>query len=613
MKTRPFAVILACLMIIGAIIAGYWDMLESERTQLKSLAQHAIERLSEPEEEPEGADRSPAQPSDTPAADDASTGSSRPGESSSEPGSASNGDAEEGRERGTDGGADTAAADGAGATPASDEAQSRSQLASEPGDELRFDVMRVEPDGSMVVAGSGPAGVKIDLQDRGRVLGSDVSGPDGQFVIVLSEPLSPGAHTIKLSAEDGKGGREVSVETAIVDVPPEGRESELLALIEAPDRPSRLIDLPSLDVSDQAQTAATGKSARAVSGEPGGTADEEADAARRMASVAPDLRPAEDGTGTDTSSSGEGPDLLRIEAIEIENGRIFIAGAAPAGAPIRAYLDNGLLDEARTNASGRYLVETDREVSVGDHMVRVDRLGPSGEVVARVSVPFSRPGEGAMAAVSPEIGLPSAGAAEAVTAPRDPSQAQVQADRGDDRQIASASPQTPAQTPDPATAPAIAPAPPRTTSPDTPSGPAASSLSSRLSTEGTGADAPRDAAPQASGPAGPASGAEEPMAAEAAIPSRVQSPLEARAGRVLIRKGDTLWDISRTTYGAGNRYSVIYLANNDQISDPDLIYPGQIFSMPDTPDGAETPEAGETLNEASAADPAALVRAGDGR
>ncbi|NOJ91309.1 LysM peptidoglycan-binding domain-containing protein, partial [Myxococcus xanthus] len=41
-----------------------------------------------------------------------------------------------------------------------------------------------------------------------------------------------------------------------------------------------------------------------------------------------------------------------------------------------------------------------------------------------------------------------------------------------------------------------------------------------------------------------------------------------------------LWAISRRTYGEGDRYTAIYDANHDQIRDPDLIYPGQVFVLP---------------------------------
>lgn len=52
--------------------------------------------------------------------------------------------------------------------------------------------------------------------------------------------------------------------------------------------------------------------------------------------------------------------------------------------------------------------------------------------------------------------------------------------------------------------------------------------------------------------------------------------------KVVIR-GDNLWRMSRDSYGHGERYTVIYGANRSQIRDPDLIYPGQIFVLPRTP------------------------------
>ena len=46
------------------------------------------------------------------------------------------------------------------------------------------------------------------------------------------------------------------------------------------------------------------------------------------------------------------------------------------------------------------------------------------------------------------------------------------------------------------------------------------------------------------------------------------------------------WKLSRVIYGRGVNYTVIYSANKEQIRDPDLIYPGQIFAIPN----AEPPE-----------------------
>jgi len=49
---------------------------------------------------------------------------------------------------------------------------------------------------------------------------------------------------------------------------------------------------------------------------------------------------------------------------------------------------------------------------------------------------------------------------------------------------------------------------------------------------------------------------------------------------LVVRKGYTLWGISRSKYGLGRLYVTIFEANDHLIKDPDLIYPGQIFIIP---------------------------------
>jgi nucleoid-associated protein YgaU len=49
---------------------------------------------------------------------------------------------------------------------------------------------------------------------------------------------------------------------------------------------------------------------------------------------------------------------------------------------------------------------------------------------------------------------------------------------------------------------------------------------------------------------------------------------------VVVQPGNSLWRIARRIYGEGIEYTVIYQANQEQIRDPDLIYPGQIFVVP---------------------------------
>ncbi|WP_245964086.1 LysM peptidoglycan-binding domain-containing protein [Roseovarius spongiae] len=55
----------------------------------------------------------------------------------------------------------------------------------------------------------------------------------------------------------------------------------------------------------------------------------------------------------------------------------------------------------------------------------------------------------------------------------------------------------------------------------------------------------------------------------------------ARIRAVTVQPGNTLWAISRENYGEGILYVRVYEANKDRIRDPDLIYPGQIFNVPE--------------------------------
>lgn len=79
-------------------------------------------------------------------------------------------------------------------------------------------------------------------------------------------------------------------------------------------------------------------------------------------------------------------------------------------------------------------------------------------------------------------------------------------------------------------------------------------------------------------------GADEGVRSRFETPFQREAP-EAVAGRspvtaLTVQPGNTLWGISRETYGRGILYVQIFEANRDQIRNPDLIYPGQVFDLP---------------------------------
>ncbi|MEM9967126.1 MAG: peptigoglycan-binding protein LysM [Pseudomonadota bacterium] len=86
------------------------------------------------------------------------------------------------------------------------------------------------------------------------------------------------------------------------------------------------------------------------------------------------------------------------------------------------------------------------------------------------------------------------------------------------------------------------------------------------------------------------------LSADGAVSSRVETPFRRESPALLanaaarqtgpinaitVQKGATLWAIARDRYGEGQLYVRVFDANRDAIRDPDLIYPGQVFSLPD--------------------------------
>ncbi|MBV1797400.1 LysM peptidoglycan-binding domain-containing protein [Siccirubricoccus sp. G192] len=79
------------------------------------------------------------------------------------------------------------------------------------------------------------------------------------------------------------------------------------------------------------------------------------------------------------------------------------------------------------------------------------------------------------------------------------------------------------------------------------------------------------------------------LAASGTVAARIEVPFQrdqmagdlVQDGRLIVQPGQNLWWIARRVYGRGLRYTVIYQANREQIRDPRLIYPGQVFAVPE--------------------------------
>ncbi len=76
---------------------------------------------------------------------------------------------------------------------------------------------------------------------------------------------------------------------------------------------------------------------------------------------------------------------------------------------------------------------------------------------------------------------------------------------------------------------------------------------------------------------------EDPADVIEAMAEDVANPEFTVATRT-VQPGATLWAIAEERYGSGILYFKVFEANRDRIRDPDLIYPGQVFMVPEDDD-----------------------------
>ncbi len=466
-----------------------------------------------------------------------------------------------------------------------------------------FDVLRVEPDGSTVIAGSAEPNAKLEIVDGEKVVTTTNAGPSGDFAAVLDNPLPPGDHELVLRAT-GKDGKAVnSEEVATVSVPKDN-SSQVLAMVSKPGAASRIITAPSAKqgrVTAGEQDASAADTQAKTTDKPAATTDAKL---QQDGTAITSANPAA-GTATPPAAKVEADQDVMVNAVEIENDHIFVAGTAKPNAKVRAYADDKLIGENVAGADGHFVVDGPMPLAVGDHKIRVDVLDGAGKVVVRTSVNFTRP-EGNQVTVAAQT--PAAnGQAQATTAnmvPLDegelaklkegagkafallkglftdgkqPNMEQLAAARsGTEIALKSLSEFRPTISASAALKKAAADA----------SSVAGKALAALVALpkdpKSVGAALPGleqmiavITAPAQTAPAQPNAevSSNEPKTLE-------QAPLSQDTNAVIIRRGDTLWQISRRIYGAGVRYTTIYLANEDKINNPDRILPGQVFGLP---------------------------------
>ncbi len=198
-----------------------------------------------------------------------------------------------------------------------------------------FDIARVAPGGSAVFAGRAEPGAKVVVMNAGKALGEAEANGQGAWTLVPSEPLPVGAVELSLLAHGPSGVDTPGDGSVLLVVPPASGPAALppLAVLAPTAAPSRLLQ------------------------------------------------------GPENSTPGR----LGLDTVDYDDhGAIRFSGTAPAGVPLRVYVDNKPIGDAAAGTGGHWSLSPGQFVEPGVHHLRLDQLTPQGRVASRVELPFVR-------------------------------------------------------------------------------------------------------------------------------------------------------------------------------------------------------------------------------
>ena len=421
---------------------------------------------------------------------------------------------------------DGAAPKTAAETPLAEPPEAADEAEATPDDSKpTFDTIRIERDGSAVIAGRGLPESDVTVILNGSPLGSVKADLEGAWVFVPEEPVPPGDHQLTLRMNRA-GALSIDSEQSVALKVPERLGEQALVVLSDANQPSRVLQKPELTANE--------------------TTVAKSDASD----------PEEQAQGNLPSSME-----LTLGTVDYDDaGEIIFSGRAKPGTSVRLYVNNKPVGDAPVAADGTWSFAGNEMIAPGSHSLRVDQLQGDGTVSTRIELPFVR-------------ATPQDVASLNQTTPAEPGVGDSSNTSGQVTSLGQPVEQT--STEDEVAVPALSAEPPAAAVDEPPS--ASPAAVEENQTSEVKNDEPVDAVPPIG--AEPAAEPANKLVSADSLPASAEPSL-ARNGRVVIQPGNSLWRISRVIYGRGIEYTVLYEANKDHIRNPNLIYPGQIFSTP---------------------------------
>ena len=206
-----------------------------------------------------------------------------------------------------------------------------------------FDVVKVGPTGTAVIAGRAEPGAKVIVRDGDKVIGEVTADRRGEWVMIPGQPLGPGNRLLSAEASNPDTGAMLKSEETVA-----------------------------LSISPTAPAARAGETALAV------------------------VLPREGGHGARVLQLPDGASPATLNSLSMDTaeydtqGRVVLSGHAAPRATIQIYLGNEPLATVTADAAGVWSATSLRAVSSGQLELRLDQLASNGSVAQRVALPFAQ-------------------------------------------------------------------------------------------------------------------------------------------------------------------------------------------------------------------------------
>ncbi|WP_127111666.1 LysM peptidoglycan-binding domain-containing protein [Shimia sediminis] len=244
-----------------------------------------------------------------------------------------------------------------------------------------FDIVRVEPNGSTLIAGSGAQGAEIIVLLDNDVVANTSTDQAGKFAVFLDIPSADQARVLSLVQR--LDGQEYASDATVILAPtPVVVAESAVEPTESPDA----TDTPETTVAEApASSAETSEDTT-----PAETTATEAPAEETAPTV---LMADEQGVTVLQGPWEQSPEVMSSVALDAitysPEGDVELSGRSGQEGFVRVYLDNAPITTSRITEDGNWRTELP-DVDTGVYTLRVDEVNQDGDVVSRVETPFKK-------------------------------------------------------------------------------------------------------------------------------------------------------------------------------------------------------------------------------